>query len=317
MKYKVYIDGQEGTTGLKINERLANRTDLEILRIDPERRKDLEVRRTLLNEADIVFLCLPDSASRESVSLVTNNRTRIIDGSTAFRTDTEWTYGIPELSKRQRELIKDSRKVSVPGCHATGFNMALYPIIQEGIVPKDYPITCHSITGYSGGGKKLIEQYEASELNIEKLKSPRFYSLNLSHKHLPEMQKVNGLAHKPIFTPVVANFYQGMIVAIPLTAKLLSRKVTAKELHEVLNSYYSSELFVRVMPFQSQDYLDNGSLDATGCNNTNRIEIFVFGDSEQILLLSRLDNLGKGASGAAVQNMNIMLGIDEGTGLEL
>lgn len=316
MKYKVFIDGQEGTTGLKINERLVYRTDLEILRIEPERRKDFEARRTLLNEADIVFLCLPDSASKESASLVTNNRTRIIDGSTAFRTDPEWVYGIPELSKNQRALIRDSRRVSVPGCHATGFNVALYPLIQEGIVPKDYPLTCHSITGYSGGGKKLIEQYEAADSNKDKLKSPRFYALNLNHKHLPEMQKVNGLLYRPIFTPVVADFYQGMVVVIPLMKKLLNRKVTAKELHELVASYYSTERFVRVMPFEPQDYLDNGYLDATGCNNTNRIEIYVFGDSEQILLLSRLDNLGKGASGAAVQNMNIMLGIDEGTGLE-
>ncbi len=316
MKYKVFVDGQEGTTGLKINERLANRTDIDILKIEPERRKDPEARRILLNEADIAFLCLPDAASRESASLVTSNKTRIIDASTAHRTDPNWTYGIPELSKNQRALIGDSHRVAVPGCHATGFTMALYPLIKEGIVPKDYPITCHSITGYSGGGKKLIEKYEAAGINKKDLESPRFYALSLTHKHIPEMQKINGLLFPPLFTPIVGDFYQGMVVAVPLLTRLLNKKITAKEVQEMLASYYTSERFVSVIPYESENYLDNGYLDATKCNNTNRVEIFVFGHSEQILLLSRLDNLGKGASGAAVQNMNIMLGLDEGTGLE-
>ncbi|OPY57890.1 MAG: N-acetyl-gamma-glutamyl-phosphate reductase [Pelotomaculum sp. PtaU1.Bin035] len=315
MKYKVFVDGQEGTTGLKINERLSRRADIDILKIDPERRKDPEVRCIFLNEADIAFLCLPDVASRESAALVTNNKTRIIDASTAHRTDPNWTYGIPELSKNQRARIRDSRRVSVPGCHATGFNMAIYPLIQEGIVPKDYPITCQSITGYSGGGKKLIEKYEETGVNKKNLKSPRFYALNLTHKHLPEMQKINGLLFPPLFTPIVGDFYQGMVVAVPLLTRLLNKKISAKDVQEVLASYYSSEHFVSVMPYESEDCLDSGYLDATGCNNTNRIEIFIFGNGEQILLLSRLDNLGKGASGAAIQNMNIMLGLDERTGL--
>jgi N-acetyl-gamma-glutamyl-phosphate reductase len=315
MKYKVFVDGQEGTTGLKINEHLSKRTDIEVLKIDPERRKDPEVRRAFLNEADIAFLCLPDSASRESVSLVTNNKTRIIDASTAFRTHPDWIYGLPELSKRQRALIRDAHRVSVPGCHATGFNLAVYPLVQEGIVPKDYPITCHSITGYSGGGKRLIDQYEGTGGDKKKLKSPRFYALNLNHKHLPEMQKINGLLYPPVFTPIVSDFYRGMAVAVPLLKRLLNKKMTAEEVREFMASYYASERFVRVMPFESETYLDNGYFDATGCNNSNRIDIFVFGHSDQILLISRLDNLGKGASGAAVQNMNIMLGIDEGTGL--
>ncbi|MDF9408088.1 MAG: N-acetyl-gamma-glutamyl-phosphate reductase [Pelotomaculum sp. PtaB.Bin013] len=316
MKYKVFVDGQEGTTGLKINERLSGRADIDILKIDPERRKDPEERRAFLNNADIAFLCLPDDASRESAALVTNNRTKIIDASTAHRTDPNWTYGIPELSKNQRALIKDSHRVAVPGCHATGFNMALYPLIQEGIVPKDYPVTCQSVTGYSGGGKKLIEKYEGTGADKKNLESPQFYALSLKHKHLPEMQKVNGLVFPPLFTPIVGDFYQGMVVAVPLLARLLSKKISAEDVQNILASYYASERFVRVMPYGSESYLDNGFLDATGCNNTNRIEIFVFGDSEQILLLSRLDNLGKGASGAAVQNMNIMLGLDEGIGLE-
>lgn len=316
MKYKVFVDGQEGTTGLKINERLSRRTDIELLKIDPERRKDPEARRAFLNEADIAFLCLPDAASRESASLVTSDKTRIIDASTAHRTDLGWTYGIPELSKHQRAMISASHRVSNPGCFATGFNMALYPLVKEGIVPKDYPLTCHSITGYSGGGKKLIEKYESARENKKALESPRFYALSLSHKHLPEMQKISGLLFPPLFTPIVCDFYKGMVVAVPLLRRSLNKKVTAREVQEFMASYYESERFVRVMPYEAESNLDNGFFDATGCNNTNRIEIFVFGNGEQILLLSRLDNLGKGASGAAVQNMNIMLGLDEGLGLE-
>jgi len=316
VKYRVFVDGQEGTTGLEINERLSKRTDIELLKIDPERRKDPQERSRLLNGADIAFLCLPDAAARESASLVTNNKTRIIDASTAHRTDPEWTYGLPELSSSQRALIKDSYKVSVPGCHATGFNLALYPLVREGIVPADYPITCQSVTGYSGGGKRLIEQYEAAGSNNKKLKSPRFYALGLNHKHLPEMQKVSGLLYPPVFTPIVGEFYRGMAVAIPLLKRLLNKKITAKEVAGLMEAYYSGERFVSVMPYQSDSYLDNGFFDATGCNNTNRVEIFVFGHSEQILVIARLDNLGKGASGAAVQNMNIMLGAEEGTGLD-
>ena len=316
MKYKVFVDGQEGTTGLEINERLSKRTDIEVLRIDPERRKDPEERRRFLNEADIAFLCLPDAASRESASLVTNNKTRIIDASTAHRTDPDWTYGLPELSRSQRALIKDSPRVSVPGCHATGFNLALYPLVREGIVPGDYPVTCQSITGYSGGGKRLIEQSETARINKTNTGSPRFYALGLNHKHLPEMQKICGLQYPPLFTPILGEFYRGMAVAIPLLKRMLNKKVTAKEVQELMTSYYTSERFVRVMPFEAESNLDNGAFDATWCNNTNKAEIFVFGHSDQILVIARLDNLGKGASGAAVQNMNIILGLDERTGLE-
>lgn len=316
MKYSVFVDGQEGTTGLEINERLSKRSDIEVLKIDPERRKDPEERRRLLNGADIAFLCLPDAAARESVSLVTNNKTRIIDASTAHRTDPEWTYGLPELSSSQRALIKDSHRVSVPGCHATGFNLALYPLIREGIVPTDYPVTCQSVTGYSGGGKKLIERYESAGSNSNNLKSPQFYALGLNHKHLPEMQKVSGLLYPPLFTPIVGEFYRGMAVAVPLVKRLLNKKITAPEVAGLMEGYYSGERYVSVMPYGSDSYLDSGFFDATGCNNTNRVEIFVFGHSDQILVVARLDNLGKGASGAAVQNMNIMLGVDEGTGLE-
>lgn len=315
MKYKVFVDGQEGTTGLKIHERLAGRPDLEILKIDPDKRKDKEARRSLLNQADIVFLCLPDEASKESVSLISNDRTKVLDASTAFRTDSNWVYGLPELSKAQRKAISISNRVAVPGCHATGFNIALYPLIQEGIVPKDYPLSCHSLTGYSGGGKKLIEKYEMSERS-EKLKSPQLYALGLKHKHLAEMQKVNDLPYPPLFTPIVADYYQGMVVSTPLNARFLNKKLTAKEVCAFLASYYSSEKFIKVMPYEADYTIDNGFLNAMECNDTNNIEIFVFGRDEQILLVSRFDNLGKGASGAAVQNMNIMLGLDEGIGLK-
>ncbi|MDR3288896.1 MAG: N-acetyl-gamma-glutamyl-phosphate reductase [Peptococcaceae bacterium] len=315
MKSKVFVDGQEGTTGLKINERLANREDLEILRIAPEKRKDASARRALLNEADVVFLCLPDEAAREAVSLVTNEKTRVIDASTAHRTHPDWVYGLPELSGEQREKIQASRRVCVPGCHATGFTTILYPLVQEGIVARDYPVTSYSVSGYSGGGKKLIAAYEEKEGRDERLKSPRLYALDLRHKHLPEMQKINGLTHLPLFTPMVGDYYQGMVVGVPLTRRLLAKRLTAREVWEAMTAYYHGQRFIRVMPFASQEYLDRGYLDATGCNHTNRVEIFVCGEGEQILLLARLDNLGKGASGAAVQNLNRMLGMDEGTGL--
>lgn len=315
LEFKVYVDGQEGTTGLKIHERLAKRDDLEILKIDSDKRKDIEARRVLLNEADIVFLCLPDEASKQSVSLISNNNTKVIDASTAFRTNPEWIYGLPELSKNQRELIKNSKRVANPGCHATGVNIVLYPLIKEGIISPDYPINSYSLTGYSGGGRKLIEKYETSEVT-QKLMSPQVYALSLKHKHLPEMQKVSGLAYPPIFTPIVANYYQGMVVTTPLNRRLMNKKLSAEDLHNFMSSYYSSEHFVRVMPFDPDYKIDGGFLGATDLNNTNYLDIFVFGKDDQILLISRFDNLGKGASGAAIQNMNIMLGIDEKFGIE-
>ncbi len=250
MKFKIFVDGQEGTTGLKINERLSIRKDLNILEIDPEKRKNPEERRKLLNESDIAFLCLPDSASRESVSLVDNGKTRVIDTSTAFRTDPGWTYGLPELNKEQRTKIKNSSRVSVPGCHATGFVIILYPLISEGIVPKDYPVACSTAAGYSGGGKKMIKEYETS--GDELLKIPRYYSLELNHKHLPEMQAVTGLNYPPIFTPVVGNFYNGEVVSIPLHSRLLNKKTRASGIQQILKSWYSSERFVKVLDFSKR-----------------------------------------------------------------
>ena len=315
MSYKIFVDGQSGTTGLQINERLAKRSDIEIFKIAPQLHKDIIERRRLINSADIVFLCLPDAAAIEAANLVENDRTRVIDSSTAHRTDENWVYGFPELDGYQREKIRNSERVAVPGCHATGFNAAVHPLIAGGILPKDYPISCQSVSGYSGGGKKLIAEYEVNRLGDSAMLSPRYYSLALKHKHLKEMIKINSLSYPPVFTPLVGNFYKGMLVSLPLQKRLLSKKMSAKDICEYYREYYKSEKFIRVMPFDPEDCLDGGFLGADGCNGTNRLDIFVFGHDEQILVMSRLDNLGKGASGAAVQCMNIMLGIDETTGL--
>ena len=309
-KYKVFVDGQEGTTGLEINERLRKRDDVEILRIDPEKRKDAAERGSCLNGADIVFLCLPDDAARESVSLIKNPETRVLDASTAHRVIDGWDYGIPELSVEHRKAIGNSKRVAVPGCFATGFNMLMYPLVKEGFVQADYPVSCHAVTGYSGGGKRLIGIFESGE-NKEKLKSPSFYSLDLHHKHLPEMRKHSGLLNCPIFTPIVCNYYRGMTVAVPLSVDLLHKKRDAPEIASFFADYYQGQKFVKVFPVNSQDGFEWGYVNAESCNYTNNIEILVFGDDRQILVIARLDNLGKGASGAAVQNMNVMLGLDE------
>jgi len=316
MTFKIFVDGQEGTTGLKIRDYLAKRKDIQLLEIEMDKRKDTNRKKELLNEADIVFLCLPDVAAKESVAMVANPKTKIIDPSTAHRTDPEWLYGIPELSKEQRERICKSKRVSVPGCHATGFIMALFPLVIKGIVPKDYPVTCYSLTGYSGGGRKLISAYEnVDPATKERLRGPRPYALGLTHKHIPEMQKHTGLENPPIFMPVVDDFFQGMLVSIPLYQSMLKNQPGAKEIHSVLQDWYQGQKFVRVMPLFGAGALEDGFLNPLECNGTNRIEIFVFGKEEQILLISRFDNLGKGASGAAVQNMNLMLGVREDEGL--
>lgn len=315
MKTKIFVDGQEGTTGLEINQRLAQRDDIEILNIDPDKRKDPAARSILLNEADFVFLCLPDAAAKESVALVTNDKTRILDASTAHRTDDAWTYGLPELSKTQRQAINQSKRVAVPGCYATGFILAVYPLIKLGILPADYPVSSFAISGYSGGGKKLIQKYKESDFGSNDINSPQMYALGLAHKHLPEMKKVSGLVQIPVFNPMVGNFYRGMVVSVPLAKSHLAKKYTAVEIHQIMADYYQDERFVKVIPFDSASRLNNGFLDATGCNDTNNLEVFVFGNEDQILVASRLDNLGKGASGAAVQNLNIMMGKDEAKGL--
>lgn len=315
MKYKVFVDGQEGTTGLLINKRLEKRDDIEILKIAEDKRKDINERGRLINEADIVFLCLPDQAARESVSLVKNSTTKVIDASTAHRTQSGWAYGLPELSCEHREAVKNATRLAVPGCYATGFIAAVYPLVKAGILPEDYPVTSHALSGYSGGGKKLIGEFENPE-NKKRFESPVLYALGLNHKHLPEMQVIPGLKHAPVFSPMVSGYFKGMTVAVPVLPRLLPEKYSPKDICEFFTDYYKKEHFIKVMPFGADSNLDSGFLSATGCNDTNKLELFVFGNDTQIMVVSKLDNLGKGSSGAAVQNMNIMLGLDEKTGLE-
>lgn len=311
MKTKVYIDGQSGTTGLQIYDRIGQREDLELLRIPEELRHDPDERKKYLNSADIVFLCLPDEGARESVSFIENPNVRVIDASTAHRTNPDWTYGYPELSKAQREAIRTSKRVANPGCHATGFISTTAPLVAMGVIPKDYPMSCYSLTGYSGGGKKMIAEYEA-EGRSELLDAPGIYGLNLHHKHLPEMQTVTGLAYPPVFMPVVDDYYKGMATTIMLQNRLLPGQPSAEEICAKLADYYRDEHFVSVVPFGEND----SKLYANKLAGTNRLEIVVCGHEEQTTVTALFDNLGKGASGAAVQNMNIMLGLPEETGLE-
>ena len=313
MKHKIFIDGQEGTTGLEINERLRGRDDIEILRIDSKELSvlwDKNERSRYINQADIVFLCLPDEAARESVTLVTNEKTRVIDASTAHRVADGWVYGIPELSEGHRENIKKAKRLANPGCFSTGFNMLVYPLVKEKIIPPEYPAVCHAVTGYSGGGVNLINIFESDE-NKGKFNSPCFYALGLTHKHLPEMQKHSGLSNPPLFTPIIGRYYRGMTVAVPLPGI----KFPAGEINELYKNHYKGQHFVKVLPMDIQNEFELGFMDAESCNNTNNIEILVFGHENRVLVAARLDNLGKGASGAAIQNMNIMLGTDEKYGL--
>ena len=313
MAAKVFVDGQEGTTGLRIHEVLASRNDVEVLRIEAALRKDPVERARLMNAADIVFLCLPDAAARESAAMVNNPQTCIIDASTAHRTAAHWTFGLAELTPAQRAALRASKRISNPGCHSTGFILLLRPLVDAGLVPRGLPVSATSITGYSGGGKKMIERYQAG--GNAALQSPRPYALALAHKHLPEMQAHTGLASKPHFVPVVGNFYKGLAVMVPLHRSQLGSQSSAEALHACLQARYAGERFVRVMPLRDPATLSEGEFDVQACNDSNRAEIFVFGSEDQVLLICRLDNLGKGASGAAVQAMNIHLGLDEGLGL--
>lgn len=313
MAVKVYIDGQEGTTGLKILERFEGRNDIELLKISEDKRKDLQERKKFINESDFTFLCLPDAAAREAVSLVENDHVRIIDASTAHRTNPQWAYGFPELSKAHREKIKNSSRVAVPGCYASGFISLVYPLVSKGVLPADYSVFAYATSGYSGAGKKAIAAYESDNKPYELL-SPRQYALNMNHKHLPEMQAITGLTYKPMFNPIVDNYFSGMVVSIPIQTRLLEKKVTPQQIFEALSENYMDSNFVKVMPAGSECVPD-GFLTSNGLSGSNKMELYVFGNEEQILLCSRLDNLGKGASGAAVQCLNIMMGIDETTGL--
>ena len=305
---QVFIDGKEGTTGLKIFERLGGRSDIRILSLPEELRKDAAARRECINAADIVFLCLPDAAAVEAVSLCEDPRVKIIDASTAHRTAPGWAYGFPELSAAHRENIARGKRVAVPGCHASGFISLVYPLIAGGIVSADYPFVCHSVTGYSGGGKKMIAEYEDSGRSPE-LDSPRQYALSQKHKHLPEMQKVCGLEYAPVFNPIVSDYYSGMCVTVPLHVRLMRKKMDANSLKDYFAEYYASHNFVKVAK-ESKTYQPANPLVGT-----NNMEIYIDGNEERIVLASVFDNLGKGASGAAVQCMNIMLGLDERTSL--
>ncbi|MGO4331306.1 N-acetyl-gamma-glutamyl-phosphate reductase [Cupriavidus sp. 2TAF22] len=313
MVFKVFVDGQEGTTGLRLLDYLSGRSDVELLRIADDKRKDPAERARFLNAADVAFLCLPDVASREAVSLVTNPDTCVIDASTAFRTTDSWAYGLPELTRGQREKIRASKRIAVPGCHASAFVLAVRPLVEAGVMQADYPVSAFSLTGYSGGGKQMIAEFEAG--GNPKLNSPRPYGLGLAHKHLPEMRVQTGLAQAPIFNPIVGNFLKGLAVTVPVYPDRLARKVTPEQIADIYRKHYEGEQFVRVMPVGDEANLDGGFFDVQASNDTNRVDLFVFGSAERIVLMARLDNLGKGAAGAAVQCMNVHVGADEATGL--
>lgn len=312
---KVFIDGSEGTTGLRIYERFEARDDVEIMKIDPELRKDPTERAKMINASDITFLCLPDVAAKESVSLVTNPDVRIIDTSTAHRTEAGWAYGYPELSKEHREAIKTGKRIAVPGCYATGFITIAYPLVKAGIVPADYPVSSFAVSGYSGAGKKTIAVYESEDRDKE-LDSPREYALPQQHKHLKEMKIISGLERTPMFSPIIADYYSGMFVSLPFYADMLNGKQTPESVHEFMTEYYKGQQFVKVMPFGAEAET-NGFIGANNRSGWDGLELFVTGNEERILLTSRFDNLGKGASGAAIECMNIMLGCEDNKGLNL
>ena len=312
MKPKVYIDGKDGTTGLQIYDRLAARDDIGLLLIDEAKRKDPGERKRLMAEADIVFLCLPDAAAVEAVALAEGSGARMIDASTAHRTAPGWVYGFPELRPGQREAIAGARYVANPGCHATGFISIVAPLVQAGLLSADADLCCFSLTGYSGGGKKMIAQYEAAE-KAESLYSPGLYGLTQAHKHLPEMAAITGLTTPPTFVPVVADYYAGMETMVPLDLPALG--LTAQQVAGALADYYAGQKMISVHPLN--EGTDGGFLAANKLAGLDRLEIFCLAnpDGTQMELISLFDNLGKGASGAAVQNMNIMLGFEETAGL--
>lgn len=320
-KPKVFIDGEAGTTGLQIYARLSQRDDLELIRIDPEKRKDLQARIDCINAADVAVLCLPDEAAREVVALVADGSARLLDASSAHRTSEGWIYGFPELIPGQRQRIQQGRWVSNPGCYPTGFLAVVRPLVAAGLIPAQFPTTINAISGYSGGGKKLIETYEAyHQQNPQPTSDLSYgvYSLGFGHKHVKEMHKYSGLASAPLFMPAVGDFEQGMLVQVPLPLWSFETVPTGAQLHAILEDYYANEPWVEVMPFQGTGHLRDGKfLDPQDINGTNRVQVFVFANDTtgEALLVSRLDNLGKGASGAAVQNLNLMLGLPEGKGL--
>ena len=314
----VFIDGQAGTTGLQIRERLAARGDVTLMEIPESSRKDPEARRQYLNEADVVILCLPDDAAREAIRLISSNHVRVLDASTAHRVADGWVYGLPELDANQRERIRDAARVSNPGCYPTGFVLLTRPLVDAGIVSGGAHPSCHAVSGYSGGGRRLIERYEARAAeHPESLWHVRPYALDMDHKHLAEMARYSGIDRAPVFSPMVGHFAQGMLTMVPLHADTLGEGADVETVHTCLEARYRDEPCVEVFPLGAEDALDAGFLDPLAANGTNRIDLFVYGHDAQVMLVARLDNLGKGASGAAVQNLNIMTGAEELAGLVL
>jgi N-acetyl-gamma-glutamyl-phosphate reductase len=315
MAPKIFIDGEAGTTGLQILQRLAGRRDIELISIDRARRKDAAARRDIINRADVVVLCLPDEAAREAVAFIENDRTRVIDASTAYRTAEGWAYGFPEMTRSQRAVIRDAKRVSNPGCYPTGFISLVRPLTDAQILPKSWPVSVNAVSGYSGGGRKMIEEFEdTSSPHFTKV-AYRIYGLSLGHKHVGEMKVHGGLDHAPIFEPSVGRYAQGMIVEVPLPLHALPSRPTLKDLHAVLSRAYEGERFVEVASLAEAAALS--TLQPESLNGTNSMKLYIFGSDElqQARLVAVLDNLGKGASGAAVQNLNLMLGLEETAGL--
>ena len=299
---KIFIDGKAGTTGLRIEERLGSRDDIEIISLPEDKRKDPVSRKKILNEADIAFLCLPDDAAREAVSMIENPDTVVIDTSTAHRTNPAWAYGFPELDKSFEDKIKGSKRIAVPGCHAGGFIALVYPLVKAGILPKSTLLTCHSLTGYSGGGKSMIAEYQADELP-ELLGAPRQYGIKQAHKHLPEMVAITGIENAPVFSPIVADFYSGMEVTVPLFAEWLSDGKTIEDVKAAYKKAYTGPLVT-----YKEDADEAGFLSAAAYSDRDSMEISVHGNADRFIVVARYDNLGKGASGAAVECLNIVLG---------
>ncbi len=314
-KTKIFIDGSEGTTGLRIYERFEGRDDIELLKIDSQLRKDVNERKRLINESDVTFLCLPDAAAMEAVSLVENDNVVIIDASTAHRTNEGWAYGFPELSAGHKEAIKNGKRIAVPGCYATGFISLVYPMIAQGLLPADYPVSAFGLSGYSGAGKKVIVAYESEERPVD-FNAPREYALTQQHKHLKEMKKITGLNKEPLFSPIICDYYSGMVMSVPFYTDMLHNENGVEDVHAMLSKFYEGQKFVKVMPLDAQAGEGN-MLAGNGCSGWDGLKIFVTGNEERIVLSSQFDNLGKGASGAAIQCLNIVLGCEEDKGLVL
>lgn len=315
MKTKIFIDGSEGTTGLRIHERFQVRDDIELLTISSELRKDVNERKRLINESDITFLCLPDAAARESVSLIENENVKIIDTSTAHRTEEGWAYGFPELSEKHKESIIQGKRIAVPGCYASGFISLVYPLVQGGILPKDYPVSSFALSGYSGAGKKTIAVYE-DENRAKELSSGREYALTQQHKHLKEMKKITGLERTPLFSPIIDDYYSGMVVSVPLFADMLLKNMTPDSLREYFAEFYQGKQFIKVSE-KEDEVAASGFIAGNGLSGWDGLKVYVTGNEERMVISAQFDNLGKGASGAAIQCLNLMLGCEEAKGLNL